>query len=353
LNYYLCYSNRHIELLQHTGLEIMSHWIIGVDLGGTNVRAARLDQDLQIEQREEENTRSSEGFESTIERIKALIHKVMPQDRSQVAGIGISAPGPLNPITGVVVAPPNLAGWHNVPLGDILHEEFHVPVYVGNDANVAAIAEVAMGAAKGYRFAIYITLSTGIGSGIIDEGRLILGKEGLGAEAGHLPLLLDGDRVSSLEKEAAGRALARQARARIQAGAVSSLVKDMESMSEKDWERRGATYVGKAAAAGDALALEIVRRCGKVVGLGIVSLLHLFNPEIIVIGGGVSRIGDLLFEPMHAAIQTYCLDKAYWEHLKIVPAVLGDNVSIIGAGALVLTKGGTADITTVIKALEE
>src|SRR5690349_8635524 len=104
----------------------MSHWIIGVDLGGTNVRAARLDQDLQIEQREEENTRSSEGFESTIERIKGLIRKVMPEDRSQVAGIGISAPGPLNPITGVVVAPPNLAGWHNVPLGDILHEEFQV-----------------------------------------------------------------------------------------------------------------------------------------------------------------------------------------------------------------------------------
>lgn len=331
----------------------MTKSIIGVDLGGTNVRAARLNHDLQIEQREQENTRSSEGFESTIERIKGLIRRVMPEDKTQVAGIGISAPGPLNPITGVVVAPPNLAGWHNVPLGDILHNEFNIPVYVGNDANVAAIAEVALGAAKGHRFAIYITLSTGIGSGIIDEGRLILGKEGLGAEAGHLPILLENDRVSTVEKEAAGRALAKQARAKMAAGAVSSLASVMNGMSEKEWERVGATHIGKAAAEGDALALEVVRRCGKVVGLGIVSLLHLFNPEIIVIGGGVSRMGDLLFEPIRKTIETYSLDKAYWEHLQIVPAILGDNVSIIGAGALVLTKGGTADVTTVMRALAE
>jgi glucokinase len=330
----------------------MTEWIIGVDLGGTNVRAARLDDRLQIEQREQENTRSSEGFEATIQRIKDLIRRVIPEDKSNVAGIGISAPGPLNPITGVVVAPPNLAGWHNVPLGDILREEFQVPVYVGNDANVAAIAEVALGAAQGYRFAIYLTLSTGIGSGIIDEGRLILGKEGLGAEAGHLPLLLENERVSTLEKEAAGRALAKQVRAKIAAGAASALLEPMNSMTEKEWERVGATHIGEAAAAGDALALEVVQRCGKVVGLGIVSLLHLFNPEIIVIGGGVSRMGNLLFDPIQETVQTHALDKAYWEHLKIVPAILGDNVSIIGAGALVLTKGGTADISTVLRALE-
>src|SRR5688572_26012374 len=112
----------------------MSDFIIGVDLGGTNVRSALLDRDLNILKREAEGTRSSEGFESTIERIKELIRKVMPKDKSSVAGIGISAPGPLNPITGVVVAPPNLVGWHNVPLKDILEKEFGITVYVGNDA---------------------------------------------------------------------------------------------------------------------------------------------------------------------------------------------------------------------------
>ncbi|MCU0512440.1 MAG: ROK family protein [Anaerolineae bacterium] len=331
----------------------MSDVIIGVDLGGTNVRAARLNSDLHILQREQDATRSSEGFEATIQRIKDLIRRVLPADGAPVAGIGISAPGPLNPVTGVIVAPPNLAGWHNVPLGDILKAEFGVPVYVGNDANVAAIAEVALGAARGYRFAIYITISTGIGSGIIDEGRLILGKAGLGAEAGHLPLLLAGDHVSTLEKEAAGRALAKQARAFMEAGRASVLRAAMDSLSEKDWERRGATYIGEAAHQGDALALEIVQRCGTVVGLGLVSLLHLFNPEIIVIGGGVSRIGDLLFNRIQATVQAHALDSAYWENLKIVPAVLGDNVSIIGAAALVLTRGGSDDITTVIKALAD
>lgn len=331
----------------------MSDFIIGVDLGGTNVRAARLDQDLNIIQREAENTRSSEGFESTIQRIKELIRKVLPQDGSSVAGIGISAPGPLNPITGVVVAPPNLVGWHNVPLKDILEKEFHIPVYVGNDANVAAIAEVALGAAQGYRFAIYMTLSTGIGGGIVDEGRLIQGSQGLGAEVGHIPLLVENERVSSLEKEAAGRALAKQARAKMETGMPSTLLETMQGMSEKDWERNGAKFVGQAALQGDALALDIVMRCGRVVGLGIVTLLHLFNPEIIVIGGGVSRIGDILFKRIQETVQEHALDRAYWENLKIVPAVLGDNVSIIGAGALVLTQGGSADITKVIRALEE
>jgi glucokinase len=331
----------------------MSEFIIGVDLGGTNVRSALLDRDLNILQREAEGTRSSEGFESTIERIKELIRKVMPEDKSSVAGIGISAPGPLNPITGVVVAPPNLVGWHNVPLKDILEKEFGITVYVGNDANVAAIAEVALGAAQGYRFAIYITLSTGIGGGIVDEGRLIQGKDGLGAEVGHIPLLIEGERVSSLELEAAGRALAKQARAKMEAGTPSVLLETMRGMTEKDWDRQGAKFIGQAAQQGDALALEVVLRCGRVVGLGIVTLLHLFNPEIIVIGGGVSRIGDILFKRINETVQAHALDRAYWENLKIVPAVLGDNVSIVGAGALVLTQGGSADVTKVVRALQE
>src|SRR5512145_617099 len=119
----------------------MSEVIIGVDLGGTRVRAARLDQNLQILAREETLTQDEAGLDATLNRIKDLIREVLPRDGAPVSGIGISAPGPLNPLTGVVVAPPNLKGWHNVPLGDILHQEFNLPVYVGNDANVAALAE--------------------------------------------------------------------------------------------------------------------------------------------------------------------------------------------------------------------
>jgi glucokinase len=327
----------------------MSGVIIGVDLGGTRVRAARLDKHLRILERHETLTHADEGLAAVLQRIKDLIREVLPTDGTPVEGIGISAPGPLNPKTGVIVAPPNLPGWHNVPLSEVLQAEFNVPVYCGNDANVAAMAEAVRGAARGYRHVIYLTVSTGIGSGIIYDGRLLLGKEGLAAEAGHIQLLVEGEHVSSLEKEASGTALGRQARALIAAGRTSKLV----DLVDGDIEKIDAQLIGEAAHAGDPLALELVTRCGKMVGLGIVSLLHLFNPEIVVIGGGVSNIGEPLFTPMHAAIKQYALDEAYWGDLKIAEAGLGGDVSIIGAATLVATDGGTADISKLAALLED
>jgi len=326
----------------------MKEIVIGVDLGGTRIRAARMDEDLSLIDRQETLTLAHQGLDATLERIKDLIRKVMPDDNRSVTGIGVSAPGPLNPGTGVVVAPPNLPGWHNVPLGDILHETFGVPVYVGNDANVAALAEVARGAAQGYRHAIYITVSTGIGSGIVYDGRLLLGKTGLAAEAGHMILLVDG-RVSSLEKEAAGPALARKAQAELLNGRQSLLLE----MADGNIDAVDARLIGQAVEQNDVLAMEVLAYGTRCVGLGIVSLLHLFNPEIVVIGGGVSNIGDLFFDNIRNTVREYALDSAYWDQLSIVPAALQENVSIIGAGTLVLTEGGHSDVTRVLAALNQ
>jgi glucokinase len=316
--------------------------IVSVDLGGTRIRAARLDHTLRILERRETQTLAHLGLESTLGRIKDLIREVLPDDGTPVAGIGVSAPGPLNPATGVIVAPPNLHGWHNVPLAEILQKEFNIPVYLGNDANVAALAEFSHGAAAGqnYRHVIYITHSTGIGSGIIAEGRLLLGRDGLAAEVGHIPLVMDGGRVTTLESESAGPDMAAQAVRRIQAGEeslISELVNGNLSLVN------GST-VGHAAEQGDTLALEIVRRSGTMVGLGIVTLLHLFNPEIVIIGGGVSNLGKLIFDPMREAIRTYAHDPAYYEGLRLEKAALGEDVSIIGAAALVATRGGVMDV---------
>jgi glucokinase len=321
--------------------------IIAVDLGGTRLRAARLDKQLTILERHETLTLAEEGRDATIQRVKELIYEVLPEDDTPVAGIGISAPGPLNPETGVVVAPPNLPGWHDVPLRDILQDEFGCQVYVGNDANVAALAEVSVGAAKGYRHVIYLTVSTGIGSGLIYDGRLLLGQSGLAAEAGHMTILVDGDRVSTLEKEAAGPALARQARERLEAGADSM----MRQMVEGDLDAIDGAVVGKAAEKGDELALEIVERGGRVVGLGIVTLLHLFNPEIVVVGGGVTNVGDLLFNPMHEAIKAHVLDDDYWKDTQVIPSDISEDVSIYGSATLVLTDGGKKDLTQVMQTL--
>lgn len=313
----------------------MSEAIIGVDLGGSRIRAARLDQNLNILERRETATLAEEGPGRVIGRITDMIRAVLPHDGTRVTGIGVSSPGPLNPFTGVVLFPPNLPGWHEVPLAQIIHDAFGVPTLIGNDANVAVLAEVTRGAAQGCRHAIYITLSTGIGGGVLIDGRLLLGKEGFGAEIGHMVLLVDG-RPSSLEKEACGPALARQARVRIARGEASMI----ESMVDGDLARIDSRIIGQAAQQGDALALAIVRRAGWVIGLGMVTLLHLFNPEIIVFGGSVSNIGDLLFDPVRQSIQENVLDAGYLNGLRIETAALGDNVSIIGAAALIKTQGG-------------
>jgi glucokinase len=194
---------------------------------------------------------------------------------------------------------------------------------------------------------VFITVSTGIGSGMICDGRMLLGTGGLAAEAGHI-IMLVGDRVSSLEKEAAGPALARKARARIEAGEKSV----MRELVKGDLDEITGATVGHAVEQGDVLALDIVREAGRIIGLGMVSLLHLFNPEILVFGGGVSNIGEPLFAPMREAIQQHCIDRAYWENLRIEQAALGENVSIIGAAALVVTRGGVADISVAMERIK-
>lgn len=322
----------------------MSDVVIGVDLGGTRLRAGRLDTKLNFIERTETFTKADEGLDATLERIKDIIHAVLPEDISTLKGIGVSVPGPCNPETGVVVAPPNLPGWQDVPLSQILNDEFGVPIYLGNDANVAALAEVALGSAQGYKHVIYITVSTGIGSGIINDGRLILGKTGIGNEAGHMAMLVDGDHVSTLELEGAGPALARQAIKGIKAGKTTALT----DLCGKDLSKIDGKMVGEAANDGDELAIDVVKRGGKIVGLGLVNLLHIFNPEVVVIGGGVSYIGDLWFNEVRAAVKAHTIDDDYWKDTPIIPSQISEDVSILGSATLVLTKGNKKKLNKVL-----
>lgn len=319
----------------------MGNQIIAVDLGGTQIRAARYDLDLNLLQRESTLTRAKLGAQPTIERMKSYIRKVMRGGRDDVIGIGISAPGPLNPFSGVIVAPPNLPGWLDVPLRDIMTAEFNLPVYIGNDANVAALAEASKGAAQGCRHVTYITVSTGVGAGIICDGKLLLGREGLAGEFGHIPIVLEHGAVSSVELETAGPAIARRAMRAIQGGAKSTVA----DMVNGDLNRIDAKAVGLAAAAGDRLAIAQLAYAGRMLGLGIVSILHLFNPEVIVIGGGVAKTGELLFGPLRKTAQEHVLDDAYTANLRIEESALGDDVALVGAAALVATDGGNLDIS--------
>ncbi len=319
----------------------MGNQIIAVDLGGTQIRTARYDLELNLLQRENTLTEAYLGLQSTIERMKVYIRKAMPASAEDVLGIGISSPGPLNPFAGVIVAPPNLPGWLDVPLRDIMESEFSLPVHIGNDANVAALAEASKGAAQGCRHVVYITVSTGIGAGIICDGKLLLGRDGLAAEFGHIPIVLENGTVSSVELEAAGPAIARRVKRSIEEGAKSKVM----DIVDGDLKRIDARAVGMAAAAGDELGIAQLAYAGRIIGLGIVSIMHLFNPEVIVIGGGVSKTGDLLFAPMREAVRAQVMDEAYTENLRIEQSALGDDVALIGAAALVATDGGNLDIS--------
>ena len=319
----------------------MNKEIIAVDLGGTQLRAARYDAGLTLLRREHTLTGADDGLEAVLTRMKAIIRLVMPAERDRVEGIGISAPGPLNSNTGVIVSPPNLPGWHDVPLAAIIEAEFGLPVYIGNDANVAALAEASQGAAQGCRHVCYITVSTGIGSGIIFAGKLVTGQAGLAAELGHIPIIVEAGRVSSVELEAAGPAIAGQARQALSAGKSSAML----DLVAGDLQRLDARVVGLAAANGDRLAINLLARAGRIIGLGIVTVLHLFNPQIIVIGGGVSKTGELLFAPIRRTVRDHVLDSAFTAGLRIEAAALGDDVALVGAAALAATQGGDMDIS--------
>jgi len=319
---------------------MMGKLIVGVDLGGTQIRAALADEEGNILRRTSCLTLAEEGLEPVIGRIKGAISEVMEStDRGRLRGIGIVAPGPSDPRKGIILDSPNLSGWKNVPLKALMEEEFGLAVVVGNDANLAALAEQRFGVGQGVADLIYITVSTGIGGGIIVDNRLLLGAQGLAGEVGHQTIEAHGPRcncgnIGCLEVLAAGPAIARRARELIRDG-IETAIADLVG---GDLDRITAKEVNQAAQAGDPIAIELFRQAGFYIGVGIVNLLHLFNPSLIIIGGSVAKAGDLLFEPIRATVRERAMASYYWQNTPIVPAALGDDVGLLGAVALVLLK---------------
>lgn len=314
----------------------MTPFIVAVDFGGTQIRAALCDSQGQIYRRIAQPTGAAAGPEAVIGRLLGAIDEVMtgaPND--QVAGLGIAAPGPLNPATGVILSPPNLPGWTNIPLRGLLSQRLGRPVFLNNDANLAGLGENTFGAGRGVRDMIYLTISTGVGSGIIVDGRMIQGVNGLGAEAGHMIIEPDGPLCNCghhgcLEAFSSGAGIARHAVERIKAGKKTRITK----MVGGDLSKVTARVVNEAAQLGDKVGTQALRRAGRYLGIGIANLLRIFNPRMIVLGGSVMKAGSLLTEPMWDALRD-AAPRIYWEGLTIVPAALGDDAGLLGCVALV------------------
>jgi len=225
---------------------------------------------------------------------------------SQLSGISIAAAGAINLDKGLITSSPNLPGWHDVPLRDIIKEKYGVNTFLINDASAAALGEHWLGAGRGVSNLIYLTVSTGIGGGIIINGRLYSGESGSAV--------------------ASGTAVAKEAIRRISQGERSSITEIVGGKIEDIT----AEEVGAAAQKGDALALEVVSQAATYLGVGMVNLVNIFNPEMIIVGGGVSKMGDLLLNPARQVVKERAFQLSA-QAVRIVPAQLGEDGGVLGA----------------------
>lgn len=302
--------------------------IIAVDIGGTQMRAASYAAE-QLEPKKQKRIATLATEPGGFDRLLRVIEEVWPESET-VDAIGLGSPGPLDPHSGYLLAPPNNPEWHNFPLAPNVSRHFKVKAFLDNDANLAGLAEYRFGAGKGHHDVLYITVSTGIGAGVIIADRLLQGYHGLAAELGHSILDPDGPVCSCghyghLESFSSGPAIARYVLAELDSGAKSSLRRD-ENLSARD--------VADAAQKGDALAISAYERAGKYLGIGVASFLHAFDPSIVIFGGGVSSVGNLLFDSFHASLRKRVFHPRYLENLSITTAALGDNAGLLGARAL-------------------
>lgn len=309
--------------------------VLAVDLGGTNIRVAVVSSEGELTHRRAVPTDSKEGHVAVIQRMVDLINTVA---REASLGpdnpVGVASPGPLDPNTGIVLFTPNLPGWRDVALGPLLAEGTGRTVSVANDGNCAALGEMRFGSGKGARNLVYLALGTGVGGGVISDGRLVDGIRGFGAELGHSVVALDGPRctcggIGCLESYVAGWAIGRE-------GELVATTADGEAILEAAGGGSiTAGAVAKAAERGDPAATAILERAGSALGAAIGSFVNIFNPEVVVIGGGVAAIGDLLLEPARRAIPNYSF-VANRSCMRIALSSLGDDTALFGAAALAL-----------------
>jgi len=282
--------------------------LIGVvDLGGTKIYSAVVDRDGTVRGDDLRPTEDSLGPETVIERIVASLEGATAAAGTTpgwLRGLGIAAPGPVRSSTGHVLYPPNLAGWRDVPLGTILGERLGLRVVVENDANAAALGEYASGSGQGSEVMVYTTVSTGIGGGIVLGGLLYRGVDGAAGELGHIVIRQNGPlcgcgRWGCLEALASGKAIAREGRLAIEAGHAPLL----RSMLESAPGELTAELVADAAKHGDSDAMAIIRDAGVALGLGLASIVDVLNPDVLVIGGGVAKIGSLFLQPAEETLR--------------------------------------------------
>jgi glucokinase len=314
--------------------------IIGVDVGGTKVAVGLVDPTGKIVTQARRPMVATSGPEAALQAVTAAITSLAGEALAgpggRIHGIGICAPGPLDPHNGVVINPPNLPCWRDFPLASRVAELYHVPVKVDNDANAAALAETRWGAARGYHYVFYATVGTGIGTGIVLDGRIYHGHTGAAGEGGHMSIDYRGPvcacgKHGCIEALAAGPAITARARAKLTADrSRQSAILDLAG---GNIETATSEMVGKAYAAGDSLAAEILQETVELLTAWLGNIVDLLDPDVLVMGGGVAAMLSPFFGEMKNRLPSWCVNPRSSE-IPLLMAHYGADAGIAGGAAL-------------------
>ena len=312
---------------------------IGVDIGGTKVAAGVVNAKGEISRQTRgpmpTNGTAAEGLKAVVDSI----HNVLEGDSSlkkNIRGIGICSPGPLDPHAGVVINPPNLPCWRNFPLAEEVARIYGVPVKVDNDANAAGLAESLWGAGRGYRNIFFTIVGTGVGTGILLDGKIYHGRTGAAAEGGHMTIDYKGPRCGCgkygcVEALVAGPAIARRARARIEA--QPSAGAGILEFANGNPDLVTSEMVGKAYTKGDPLAREVLLETVELLSIWLGNMIDLLEPDVIIMGGGASGMLRPFFGEVRERLPRWCVNSRCRE-VEIVPAHYGNEAGIAGGAAL-------------------
>lgn len=310
--------------------------ILGVDIGGTKIAAGLVDREGKIVRQIRHPMVANVSAEAGLEAVFAAIDALSSSQDAAFDAIGICAPGPLDPKTGVVLNPPNVPCWRNFPLAQRVAEKYRQPVKVDNDANAAALAETRWGSARGYRYVFYATLGTGIGTGIVLDGRIYHGKTGSAGEGGHLSIDYHGPvcncgKRGCIEILAAGPAIGARARAKV--AAEPTRAKKILELADGKAASVASEHVAQAYAAGDPLAREILEETVELLVPWLGNIVDLLDPDILVMGGGVSAMLQPFFGEIKRGLPAWCVNPRAAE-IPLVLAHYGADAGIAGGAAL-------------------
>jgi glucokinase len=309
---------------------------IGVDIGGTKVAVGIVDQDGKILTQQRQPMVANSTPEAALQSVIGAIDSLRAEAAATIiTAIGLCAPGPLDPFTGIVVNPPNLPAWRNFPLAAKIAEVYKLPVKLDNDANAAALAETRWGAARGYRYVFYATIGTGIGTGIVFDNRIYHGRTGAAGEGGHVSIDYRGPvcacgKKGCIEILAAGPAIAARARDKVASSRVPS---SLLALADGKLDAITSHLVAKAYSAGDALAREILEDTARFLAIWLGNIVDLLDPDVLVMGGGVAAMLAPFFADIKRQLPEWCVNPRVSE-IPLVMAHYGPDAGIAGAAAL-------------------